>query len=94
MINDIQTDLRDLVYLYKEKPYLPFWGELFSVLQRLKKVGKNTKSIIFLYETETAIPVFYHPIDNRFCIELPGFNIFLNQEEFIDSILEGRFWPK
>ncbi|MBY0120607.1 hypothetical protein [Bacillus sp. S/N-304-OC-R1] len=94
MIIDIQTDLRNVVELYKAKPYLPFWGELYSVLQRLKKLDKESKSQILLYQTENSLQVFYNPIDGRFFIELPGFNILLTQEEFIDSILEGRFWPK
>lgn len=94
MINEIQNDLRIVINKYKEKPYLPFWGELFCVLQRLNKgVEKNTKSKLFLYKTKTSESVFYQPIDKRFCIILPEFNIFLTQEQFIDNILEGRFCP-
>ncbi len=36
---------------------------------------------------------FYQP-DGRFCIAAPGLTIFLTQEEFIDSLLRGMFWPK
>ena len=94
MINEIQNDLRKVINLYKEKTYLPFWGELFNVLQKLnKEIDKNKKSSLFLYETETSVSVFYQPIDGRFCITLPDFNILLTQEELIDNILQGRFWP-
>ncbi|MFJ5622000.1 hypothetical protein ACIQD3_04530 [Peribacillus loiseleuriae] len=95
MIIEIRNDLKKLINLYKEKPYLPFWGELFFVLQRLKKeVDKNTQSNLFLYEMEISVSVFYQPIDGKFCIMHPDFNISLTQEEYIDSILKGRFWPK
>ena len=93
MINAIQNDLRQIINLYKEKPYLPLWGELFYVLQKLKEIDENTQSKIFLYEIDTSASVFFQPIDGRFCITLPNFNIFLTQEEFIDNILQGRFWP-
>ena len=94
MIHAIQNDLRKIVNLYKEKPYLPFWGELFYVLQKLKTINENTNHNLFLYETEASASIFYQQSDGRFLIMLPNFNILLTQAQFIDNILEGRFWPK
>lgn len=95
MINDIRTDLKNVINLYREKPYLPLWGELFYILRRLQKeVNQHSTSNIFLYETETSVSIFYSPTDGRFQIQLPNFNILLKREEFIDNILRGKFWPK
>lgn len=93
MINEIQKDLKKVISLYQEKPYLPFWGELFKITQDLKKVTHLKKHKILLYETKEAVPVFYQP-DGRFCIAAPGITILLTQEEFIDSLLRGMFWPE
>lgn len=94
MIANIQNDLKRVINLYKEKPYLPFWGEIFYILETFKKeLNQNTQSDSFLYKTKSSVSVFYRPIDDRFCIALPEFNILLTQEEFIDNLLQGRFWP-
>lgn len=93
MIHAIQHDLRQLIHLHKEKPYLPLWGEFFYVLQKLKDMDGTASSNIFLYETENSAPIFYQLMDDRFRIMLPGFNLLLTKEQFIDNILEGKFWP-
>ncbi|MGG3805222.1 hypothetical protein [Metabacillus fastidiosus] len=95
MIDDIRTDLKNVINLYKEKPYLPLWGEILYVLRRLKKeINEETTSNIFLYEAEHSVQVSYIPKDGRISIQLPDFNILLKQDKFIDNILKGRFWPK
>ncbi|MED4402545.1 hypothetical protein [Metabacillus fastidiosus] len=95
MIDDIRTDLKNVINLYKEKPYLPLWGEILYVLRRLKKeINEETTSNIFLYEAEHSVHIFYIPKDGRIFIKLPDFNILLKQDKFIDNILKGRFWPK
>lgn len=57
MINEIQKDLKKVISLYQEKPYLPFWGELFKITQDLKKVTHLKKQKILLYETNESVPV-------------------------------------
>lgn len=95
MIQDIYNDFKKVVRLYNEKPFLPFWGEFFTVLQRLKKEMKQSNEAkIFFYETTSCTPVFYQPGDGRFCLQFPDFNMLLTQEEFIDNLLKGKFWPK
>ena len=93
MINEIQNRLKKVISLYKERPYLPFWGEIFIILQELKKDTHLKKHKILLYETKESVPVFYQP-DGRFCVAAPDFNILLTQEKFIDSLLKGMFWPE
>lgn len=93
MINGIENDLKKVISLYKEKPYLPFWGEIFKILQSLRKDTHLKKQKILLYETKESVPVFYQP-DGRFCIFTPSLTILLTQEQFIDSLLRGMFWPE
>lgn len=93
MLDSVLSKLQHTIDSYKAKPYLPFWGEFFVILQELKKVvADETNSRIFLYTTKDATPIYYHA-DGRYCIEAPDFNIYLTEEEFIDSLLSGRFWP-
>lgn len=94
MVNGILSRLQHTINLYKAKPYLPFWGEFFVILQELKKEeAYQTNSRILLYKTKDSVPVFFHS-DGRFCIEVPDFNIYLTEDEFIDNLLLGRFWPQ
>lgn len=94
MLDSVLAKLEDTINSYKAKPYLPFWGEFFVVLRELKKLAaEETNSRIFLYETKEAAPVYYQS-DGRFCIVTPDFTIYLTEEEFIDSLLSGRFWPE
>lgn len=94
MINGIENDLKKVISLYKKKPYLPFWGEIFKILQNLKRDTHLKKHKILLYETKESVPVLYQPDDGRFCIAAPGLTILLTQEQFIDSLLRGMFWPE
>jgi ABC-type microcin C transport system permease subunit YejE len=92
---DAVNELRNVICSYKNKPYLPFWGEIYLVLQKIKnQINKNTKSDVFLYEINNSAQVIYQPQHNKYCIRLPEINIFLSQDELIDNILRGRFWPR
>ncbi|PKG22853.1 hypothetical protein [Niallia nealsonii] len=95
MQHDIQNELKQMIHSYKYKPYLPFWGEVYFILYKFKKnIKEEQKTNLFLYKTKAATPVFYLPDDGKICIELPEFKIIITEEEFIDNLLKGRFWPE
>jgi hypothetical protein len=94
MITEIVNDLKHILFLYKEKPYLPYWGEILVILEQLKKTGVHAESELLLYELESSHTVVYQPLYHKFCIKAPDLNIVLDQYSFINSLLQGRFWPK
>lgn len=92
-LKDIQNHFLVTFRLFKSKPYLPFWGEFFYIIHKVKREFRNSKDDIFLYELDINQKVFYQIHNNKVRLELSDFNILLNEQEFIDGLLQGRFWP-
>lgn len=80
----------------KTKPYLPVWGELFTSLRDIARIGQETKENIKLYSLQPTGSMWYLYKEKRFHADLPdpGISISLSQEQLIDALLKGSFSPK
>ncbi|MGN7471133.1 hypothetical protein [Brevibacillus sp. SAFN-007a] len=80
----------------KTKPYLPVWGELFTSLRDIARIGQQTKENLLLYSLQPTGSLWYLYQENCFHADLPdpGISISLSQEQLIDALLKGSFSPK
>ncbi|MED4570718.1 hypothetical protein [Brevibacillus agri] len=80
----------------KTKPYLPVWGELFTSLRDIARIGRQREENIMLYLLQPTGSMWYLYKENRFHADLPdpGISISLSQEQLIDALLKGSFSPK
>lgn len=86
-------ELKNILKNLKKQPYLPFWGEIFSVLYKIQKLSIKNKKDIFFYNIESNGKVKYCYKKRVFLIELPEITIHLKINELTNSLLTGRFTP-
>jgi hypothetical protein len=80
---------------HQTKPYLPVWGEIFTPLRELAKLGQRTKENILIYTVQPSGSLWYLYKEQRFMADIPepGITISLTQEQLIDALLKGSFAP-
>lgn len=91
--DEITEKLKSTLIRYKEKPYLPFWGELFVITQELKAYGKQVNKAVHFYHSFRSSPILYLPDKDCFLVQADGLSIKLSQYDFIESLIACRFWP-
>ncbi|MFP3381649.1 hypothetical protein SB767_35615, partial [Bacillus sp. SIMBA_069] len=65
----ISLATNQLIYvltLYKKKPYLPIWGELFHALREIAKLGRRRQENIAVYHIEPSGTLWYRYQENQF----------------------------
>jgi spore coat protein CotF len=92
-VNFLIAELGNQLTLMREKPYLPFWGEIYGILFEFKKIAKKAKQNIEVYQINAHAKVLYDYKNDRFTIQMPGLNITLKDNELVDSLILGRFHP-
>lgn len=80
---------------YKQKPYLPVWGELFTALRDIAKYAHQLQENVMIYAIQPCGCLWYHYKEKRFMVDVPepGITIFLTQEQLMDALLQGSFAP-
>jgi len=80
---------------HRHKPYLPIWGELFSALREIAKLGERKQENIRIYSVHPSGTLWYVFREQRFLADLPepGITISLTQEQLIDALMQGSFAP-
>lgn len=89
LLNELQTILNKS----KKQPYLPFWGNIFSVLYKVNKISIEQKEDIFFYKIYPSGNVSFCYNKKAFAIEIPDITIFLEINELTDSLMNDRFLP-
>lgn len=93
---DIEILLKDLIVVlnnHKQKPYLPYWGDIFSILNNVKKIGNQKKQDIIFYHIQPAGALKYDFRKKIFIAEIPDVTIKLPINKLTDSLLQDRFLP-
>ena len=94
----ISLATNQLIYvltLYKKKPYLPIWGELFHALREIAKLGRRRQENILVYHLEPSGSLWYRYKEDQFLADLPdhSITISLSGEQLIDALMKGSFAP-
>lgn len=81
---------------YKHKPYLPVWGELFSALREIARLGERKQENVRIYSVHPSGTLWYVFREKHYLADLPepGITISLTQEQLIDALLQGSFAPR
>lgn len=92
-IDSLLDDLKKVLKNYKKKPYLPVWGEIFSILKSVKRIAERSKNDVFFYQLSPIGRIKYDYDKKQFIAEIPDVNIKLNLGELADSLMNDRFLP-
>lgn len=93
-VDSLVIELHHVLKEYRKKPYLPVWGEIFSILMQVKLIAKKSKSNILFYRLHPTGAVRYDYMKKHFVVEIPEVNVNVKDDELIDSLMKGRFHPK
>lgn len=88
---DAVKRMNHILELHKKKSFIPVWGEMFSVIWELKKSARKNKRNIILYDLPDG-DVMYDYKKNVFTVRTNDLHFNLKDYEFVNSLLEGRFF--
>ncbi len=91
---NLLINLKEILIKHKQKPYLPYWGDIFTVLNTVKKKGEKNKQDIIFYQIQPAGILKYDYLKKIFIAEIPEVTIKLTIDQLTDSLLQNRFLPK
>lgn len=91
-----KAQLLRALHQQKTKPYLPVWGELFTSLREIVKLGGQAKENILVYPMRPTGTLWYYYQQNQFLADLPdpGITISMSLEQLLDALLKGSFPPQ
>ncbi|WP_282938409.1 hypothetical protein [Paenibacillus sp. RC67] len=88
----LSEQLKQSISECRQDADLPFWGEVFSVIQQMKKIPSDQ---VPLYEIHPIGAVFYDADKRRFIVKIPDMDIIMKDAELADAIVkQGLFHPK
>ncbi len=93
-LKSLLNELIAVIQKHKDKPYLPVWGEIFSILKKVKIIAHKSKRDITFYEIKPMGALRYDLKKKLFVVMMPDVNINIKDNELVDSILQDRFLPK
>lgn len=93
-VNLFIKDLQKFLFFSKRKPYISYWGELYFILYSIKKLAHASETPLFVYDIHPVGEIVYDVNNHCFVAQLPGLSIKLQDEEFVDALLEERLLPK
>ncbi|WP_028551390.1 hypothetical protein [Paenibacillus sp. UNC451MF] len=89
---ELREQLKQTIFECSQDADLPFWGEVFSVIQQMKKIPSNQMP---LYEIYPVGGVCYDADKRRFVVKIPDMDINMKDAELADAIVkQGLFHPK
>lgn len=86
-------DLKKYLYLAVRKPYISYWGELFYILYKIKKLVNEPGRYITLYDIYPVGTIDYDANSRLFIAKLPELLIKLQDINLVDALLKGSFKP-
>ncbi|MGD9676895.1 MAG: hypothetical protein AB7V16_00825 [Vulcanibacillus sp.] len=92
-IEILLKELIDILKTHKQKPYLPYWGNVFSILYKVSKMSNKNKQDIIFYHIQPAGVLKYDYRKKIFIAEIPDVTIKLPINKLADSLLQDRFLP-
>jgi hypothetical protein len=87
-------ELKQILQQYKQKPYLPFWGEIFNILRSVKKAARKQRGPLPFYQIDPEGVILYDAEKDRFLVVTPLANIYLEDGQLINALLGGSFPPR
>ncbi|OEF99589.1 hypothetical protein BHF71_08175 [Vulcanibacillus modesticaldus] len=93
-IESLLEELKSVLKIHNQKPYLPYWGDLFIILNQVKKIAIKNNEDVYFYQIKPSGKLKYDYKKKQFIVEVPDLNILVKDDELIDSLLNGRFIPK
>ncbi|GAA4834096.1 hypothetical protein GCM10023310_09460 [Paenibacillus vulneris] len=88
----LSEQLKRTIAECRRRTDLPFWGEVFSIIQQMKKIPSDYMP---LYELHPVGGVLYDADKRRFVVKIPDMDITLKDAELADAIVkQGLFHPK
>ncbi|MFM1651463.1 hypothetical protein ACI7RC_05070 [Brevibacillus sp. B_LB10_24] len=95
ILEQLTSRLHQLLWQYRQKPYLPIWGELFVALREVSQLAIESEQDVTLYDIHPTGQLTYHVERGRFVAQIPEVHISISMDvhECIESLLEGRFSP-
>lgn len=89
---ELREQLKQTITDCRRDATLPFWGEVFSVLQQMKKTPVDQMP---LYEIHPVGAVEYAAEKRCFVVKIPDMDITMKDAELADAIVkQGLFHPK
>lgn len=95
LLQETTHQLIQQLLLFRTKPYLPIWGELFCTLREIRKIASGSMQKTLLFPLNPTGQLVYDSRKDRFVAEIDELNIRISMEteELIDSFIHGRFPP-
>lgn len=94
--NHLSHTLIQILKSYRNKPYLPVWGELYCILRDIQRLAQQTMQNIPIYPLEPVGLLYCDYQTNTFTASIEELHmcIQMNLDECIESLIKGRFSPK
>jgi len=94
LLAQCRRQILDALTGMRKKPYLPYWGELFTAMRDLRNLAHQLGHELELHAIHPVGQLVYSPEAGKFIARLPDLQISMELEECIDCFMSGRFSPK